>query len=261
MKSNKSFRQNSFSKSPSSSERNRRGTESVDRVPSNFPRPALQVGGDEQFQKIYSLDVNLTIRLKIQEFTRKQATVLAGQALYLVAEEGITLQDWMILEFLYSYLLGQKQDYTQIKDFKEFEIILILKIVLLSGTWIGLEGKSMLPEDVLFLIRNSRWVPNKRTFFSRKELFRLNRFLEVRIVPVDALLERSKGNVRYSSYCKGYGEGSSMARPQRTRPSAELDGEQVDIEKETLINVPLLEIGRILDQVLLEIKYTNRKRK
>jgi len=238
-----------------------RGTESVDRVPSNFPRPALSVKGDEEFHQVYSLNVNLTIRLRVQEFTRKQATVLAGQALYLVAHEGITLQDWMVLEFLYSFLLGQKQGPLNLKDPKELELALLLKIVLLSGTWIGLEGKSQLPEDVLFLLKQSHWIPNERTFHSRKDLFRINRYLEVRIVPVDNLLERSKGTTRYSSYCKGYGEGSSMARPQRTRPSAELDGEQVDYEKEMSTNIPLTEIGRILDQLMLEIKYTNRKRK
>lgn len=240
---------------------NTRGTESVDRVPSNFPRPTLSVKGDEKFHMVYSLNVNLTIRLRVQEFTRKQATILAGQALYLVSREGITLQDWMILEFLYSFLLGQKQEPVNLKDPKEFELALLLKIVLLSGTWIGLEGKSELPEDVLLLLRNSRWIPSERTYQSRKSLFSLNRYLEVQIVPVDALIERSKGTTRYSSYCKGYGEGSSMARTKRTRPSAELDGEPVDLEKDMLINIPLLEIGRILEQVLTEIKYSNRKRK
>lgn len=240
---------------------NSRGTESVDRVPSNFPRPALTIKGDEKFQMVYSLDVNLTIRLRVQEFTRKQATILAGQALYLVSREGITLQDWMVLEFLYSYLLGQKQDPLGLKDPKELELSLLLKIVLLSGTWIGLEGKSQLPEDVQYLLRSSHWIPNDRTFQSRRNLFSLNRYLEVQIVPVDALYERSKGTTRYSSYCKGYGEGSSMARTKRTRPSAELDGEPVDLEKDMLINIPLSEISRILEQVLTEIKYTNRKRK
>lgn len=258
---NKSNRKTtSFSNSHSKPE-NSRGTVSVDRVPSDFPRPVLSIKGDEKFHMVYSLDVNLTIRLRVQEFTRRQATILAGQALYQVSREGITLQDWMILEFLYSYLLGQKQEPFNLKDHKEFELTLLLKIVLLSGTWIGLEGKSKLPEDVQILLRNSRWIPNDRTFQSRKNLFSLNRYLEVQIVPVDALYERSKGTTRYSSYCKGYGEGSSMARTKRTRPSAELDGEPVDLEKEVLINIPLSEISRILEQIMLEIKYTNRKRK
>lgn len=258
---NKFARKNkSFSSDRLSLER-QRGSESVDRVPSNFPRPSLTLKGDEKFHMIYSLDVNLTIQLQVQEFTRRQATILAGQALYLISKEGITLQDWMVLEFLYTYLLGQKQEPLKLKDPKELELSLLLKVVLLSGTWIGLEGKSQLPEDVLFLLSNSRWIPNERVYQSRKGLFSINKFLKVRIVPVDALYERSKGTTRYSSYCKGYGEGSSMARQHRTRPSAELDGEPVDLEKDMLINIPLSEIGRILEQVLAEIKYTNRKRK
>lgn len=84
------------------------GTESSARLPWNYSPPTLKVEGADRFSLIYSTEVNLTIQLKVKEFTRKQATLLAGQALYQVLNEGITLGDWMTLEFLYSYLLGQK---------------------------------------------------------------------------------------------------------------------------------------------------------
>jgi len=235
------------------------GSEFSARLPSDYSPPTLAVEGVEKFQLIQSLDVNLTIQLKVTEITRKQITLLAGQCLYEVLTEGVSLGDWMVLEFLYSYLLGPKTDVLFINNQKEIEIAYLLKIVLKSTTWLGLEGKVQLPQDVQDILRESRWVPNKRTFQSRKEMFRLSKFLRVRIVPVDDLLERSRGTIRYSSYCKGYGESSRMGRCQRTRPSAELDGEAVDLEKENLIKFSLLEIERLLRLVQLEIKYSSKR--
>lgn len=237
------------------------GAEFSPRLPSVYSLPVLQVEGIEKFPMSYSTDVNLTIRLRVKEFTRKQATLLLGQSLYEVANYGITLVDWMSLEFLYSYLLGQKQSPMELKNPKELELTLLLKIVLSSGTWIELEGREQLPEDILSAIENCKWVPSWRTYSSRRNLFQLNKFLEVRLVPVDNIIERQKGTIRYSSYCKGYGESSRMGRRQKTRPSSELDGEPVDLEKDNLIKLPFQRISQILQLVTLEIKYSLRKRR
>jgi hypothetical protein len=236
------------------------GNEFSARLPWDYSPPVLEVEGSENFQFVYSTEVNLTIRLRIKEFTRKQATIISGQALYKVATEGITLGDWMTLEFLYSYLLGQKRESLELKNFKELELSLLLKVVLLSGTFIGLEGKRKLPEDICLLVLASRWVPNRRTYFSRSSLYSLNKFLEVRIVPIDNLIERTKGNIRYSSYCKGYGESSHMGRRQKTRSSPELDGIPVDIEREQTVRLDLLNISTVMNLILKELKYTTQKK-
>lgn len=237
-----------------------RGTESSARLPSNYSPPTLAVEGAELFPLIFTTDVNLTIRLKVTEITRKQITLLAGQCLYEVLTEGLSLGDWITLEFLYSYLIGSKLDPLYINNPKEVELALLLKVVLIGGSWIGLEGKVQLPEDIQVLLRSSKWVPNSRTYQSRKEMFRLSKYLQVRIVPVDDLIDRSKGTIRYSSYCKGYGESSRMGRRQKTRPSPELDGEEVDLEKENLIKFPLQQIGQLLQIVLVETRYKLQKK-
>jgi hypothetical protein len=184
--------------------------------------------------------------------------MLSGLALSDVAELGLTLSDWMILEWLYSTLLGNKQDYFQRKDKIEFELCLLLKIVLLGGTWMGLSGRVELPKDIQELVLASRYVPKGRTKASWRQRWQLRKFLEIRAVPLDVLLERSKNTTRYSSYCKGYGESSRLGRRQKTRPSAELDGEPVDLEKDKMMNLDLQRIGQILSAVLLEIKYSQR---
>jgi len=236
------------------------GIESSARLPWNYSPPTLKVEGSEHFDMIYSTDVNLTIQLRVKEFTRKQATLLAGQCIHEVLTSGMDLRDWMTLEFLYSYLLGQKLDPLFVKEPKELELLLLLKVILLSGTFLGLEARLEIPEDVRLLCESSRWVPNERTYQSRKGLFRLNKFLFVRIVPINDLIDRSKNqSVRYSSYCKGYGESSHMGRRQKTRTSSELDGEDVDIGKEEFVKIPLNLYQLLFQLNLLESRYRLQK--
>lgn len=235
-----------------------RGSESSARLPSNYSPPTLQVkGSSEEYFGAISFDVQMTVRAKV-DFTRKQLCMLSGLALSEVAREGLSLSDWMVLEWLYSSLLGNKQDYYERKDSKEFELTLLLKVVLLGGTWMGLEEKRQLPEDIQKLILSSKLVPSGRTLSSWKQSWDLKKFIEIRAVPLDVLLERSKNTTRYSSYCKGYGESSRMGRRQKTRPSAELDGEDVDLQKDQTVRLELTQISQILTAVLLELKYSQK---
>lgn len=235
-----------------------RGSESTARLPSVYSQPTLAVkGSSEEYFGAISFDVQMTVRSKIN-LTRKQLCMLSGFALSEVAEKGLGLSDWMILEYLYSSLLGNKRSYLERKDYKEFELLLLLKIVLLGGVWMGLEGKVQLPEDIQKLVLSSSLVPSGRTKASWYQSWDLRKFIEIRAVPLDILLERSKNTTRYSGYCKGYGESSRMGRRQKTRPSAELDGEEVDLEKDKMINLNLQKISHLLTAVLLETKYLQK---
>lgn len=234
-----------------------RGSEISARLPSNYSPPTLSVKGAEEYTRTISFDVQVTVRSKV-DFTRKQLCMLAGLALSDVAERGIGLSDWMVLEYLYSQILGNKQTPYERKDKREFELSLLLKITLLSGTWMGLESKKTIPQDVQELILLSPYVPKARTKGSWKQNWDIAKFLEFRAVPLDVLLERSKNTNRYSSYCKGYGESSRMGRRLKSRPSAELDGEPVDLEKDKMMNLDLLRISQILSAVLLETKYSKK---
>lgn len=233
------------------------GTESSARLPSDYSPPTLAIKGSEEYNRTVSFDVQVTVRSKV-DFSRKQLCMLSGLALSDVAEQGLGLSDWMVLEWLYCNLLGNKQSPFERKDPKEFELSLLLKVVLLGGTWMGLEEKVQLPEDIQKLILNSKYVPKGRTKASWRQSWNLAKFLEIRAVPLDVLLERSSNTTRYSSYCKGYGESSRLGRRQKTQPSAELDGEPVDLEKDKMMNLDLQRIHELLTAVLLEIKYTKK---
>lgn len=239
------------------SKKSSRGSESSARLPSFYSLPTFAIEGAEEYTRTISFDVQLTVRSKV-DFTRKQLCMLSGLALSDVAEFGISLSDWMVLEWLYSSLLGNKKSPYERKDNKEFELSLLLKVTLLSGTWLGLEEKVFLPEDIQKLILSSKFVPTGRTKASWRRSWDLKKFIQIRAVPLDVLMERSRNTSRYSSYCKGYGESSRMGRRQKTRPSAELDGEPVDLEKDKMMNLDLQRISLFLSAVLLEEKYSNR---
>jgi hypothetical protein len=82
-------------------------------------------------------------------------------------------------------------------------------------------------KEVYEAVRDSNWLPDKRTFNSWTAYWKPEKFLEVRIVPLNTLLERDQFSEPYSSYCKGYGEGGSRTR-QKTRYDSELDGKEYE---------------------------------
>lgn len=233
------------------------GNESSARLPWDYSQPTLKVKGISEFESTQSFECQVTIRAKV-ELSRHQICILAAVALFDVAHFGLKVSDWIILEWIYSYLLGSKLDPLERNDSRERELALLLKIVLISGTWMGLEEKNKLPRDIQELIFSSRWVPSPRTYNSWKQIYVLDKFLEVRIVPLDLFMERSKRTTRYSSYCKGYGESSHMGRRQKTRPSSELDGEPVNLERK---EISKSEKARLTELVLKEIKYRTQGRK
>jgi len=236
-----------------------RGNEYSARLPSDYSQPTLSVKGAEKYSRTISFDVQVTVRSKV-DFTRRQLCMLSGIALSDVIDQGLSLSDWMILEYLYSSLLGNKLSPYERKDQVEFELSLLLKIVLLAGDWMNFETKVQLPEDVRQLILSSRLIPKGRTKASWRQSWVIKKFIEIQTVPLDVLLERSTNTSRYSSYCKGYGESSRMGRRRKTRPSAELDGEPVNLEKDKLIKLDRQNIPLATHAFLLELKYSRKNR-
>jgi hypothetical protein len=149
----------------------------------------------------------------------------------------------------------------EVKEEKEKEISLIL-IILLMAMKNPTEERKDLPQDVKDWIQSSRWIPSDRTWGSWKSSLSFDLYFEIRTVPVEQVFERaSNGTVRYSSYCKGYGETNTMGRKKRkTPPSPELDGEPVKIEEEGE-NLPLLLYQFYITFQELERKYKKSKRK
>jgi hypothetical protein len=213
---------------------------------------------NEEYLMITSFDVQLTVRSKVK-LTRRQVCILSGILLREVAETGLNLKAWIVFEFFYSYLLGNKQDLLERKDPIERELLLLIRLILTMGSWMTLSGRVKLPVDVQVFILSSAYVPNQRTISSWKQIYNLNKYLEIRAVPLDVLLERSQGTQRYSGYCKGYGESHPSGRRQKTKISSELDGEPVDLdEDQTHFVFDSKILKQLFTSVLLEIKYRDK---
>jgi hypothetical protein len=102
--------------------------------------------------------------------------------------------------------------YTVLKYFPSFSRKGSDEIEDLRNFLLTFEGPVSFDSRVLGAI--SRWEPR--------------RYLKVETEPLERLIERSGISQRYSSYCKGYGEGSPALRKRKTKFSAELDGETED---------------------------------
>jgi hypothetical protein len=95
----------------------------------------------------------------------------------------------------------------------------------IRGEWINLEARiDINDEDVRAAVQSTDWLPDQRTYNSWLQAYQLRTWFDIRIVPVDILLERSNETEAYSGYTKGYGEGGRRLR-ETTPYSSELDGE------------------------------------
>jgi len=93
----------------------------------------------------------------------------------------------------------------------------------------------LVPETIKELLRP--YLMSKRTYGSRFATYRPEKFIRIRAVPVNSLIERPKFRTeRYSGYTKGYGESHGNAHRQKTKPSVELDGlDRLDKEERNLL--------------------------
>lgn len=200
-----------------------------------------------------STDFQLTARLKIS-LERRLRSLLLEVLLYQAIHFGVNFKMYLSMEFLLSSLIGGKLDPRDLKDPNERRVCSLTYQVLglLRKNYLSFDELDLIPKRVCQEIISRKLVMDSRTYSSRFQHFRPERFLEVRAVPLESIMERSKGtSKRYSSYTKGYGESHPSAHRQSTKPSAELDGEDSDRVQElslkdliTLLYLNVLDLER-----------------
>jgi hypothetical protein len=180
--------------------------------------------------------------------------------LYEIVFEGINLDKYLMLEHLMSLLLGAKTDPLELNNENERRLCLLSQIVMrsLRGKEFSSLGEPLeyLPEEISQEIDLHQLLQSKRTYNSRKVYWSPQRFLKVRAVSVETLIERSGNTERYSSYCKGYGESHPSAHIKRSPPSFELDGK----DDKDPSDFSLMEICKLLILNQLEIRLKFQKR-
>jgi hypothetical protein len=177
-------------------------------------------------------EFHMTIRTKMTELAPSATSMLLSVACYKAVTLGVDIILYMVLEFLSDRLRKSGHDPLTIKSEKIRKTVMLSDIILtyVRGQWLNFAEVEKLPDSLVEEISALGWLPNERTMASWKQHWNLERYLEARIVPVEALLNRNEYQTaeRYTAYTKGYGNDGSPANPGKTRPTPELDGEDLE---------------------------------
>lgn len=199
--------------------------------PTQSPTPTLHMSAWVRSKSIESIttEFQMTIRTKVSNLSTKEASMLLMVCNVLALSEGIDITLYMSMEFLYSFLTKSGSiPPEEIKEERYRQTCLLAHLILSTfrGEWNGVGEKiKILDTNVRDAVIESNWLPDKRTYNSWKQHWLPENWLEVRIVPLEVLLDRSSYSEPYSSYCKGYGEGTKSGT-KKTPYSSELDGEE-----------------------------------
>jgi len=201
----------------------------------------------------FSTSFHWTVRLKVTEMNDRTAAILLK---CLVAEQlakGIDFTGYLSVEFLVARLLRGKLDPMDIREEKDRQAVLLGTLILANvrGTWLNMQERLPVSQQVKQEILATGWMPNLRTLRSWQQYHRPRTFLEILTVPMeDYIGDWGRIGARYSSYCKGYGNGGHLSRTKKTHYDSELDGESTDREPPS---INLLEIEQYC-QLLLSIE-------
>lgn len=225
-----------------------------------LPRPPSRKSSSLEKPDI-STAFYLTVRVANSSLTRKHFRLMLDCLIYEIIVDGIDLKRYLMLEHLMSTLLGTKLSPLDLSNEHERKLSLIAQIVMrdLRGEdfALGNEDKVFLNKDTIQVLVENNLVMSKRTYGSRRVYWDPGKFLSIKTVSVETIIERSGNSERYSSYCKGYGESHQSAHNQKTKPSFELDGGDF----KDPIDLRLEEISSLLLLTQLEVRLKNRSRK
>jgi hypothetical protein len=210
-----------------------------------------------------SIEYHLTIQITNSSLSRRELSLLLDVLNFQAVYFGANLNMVLAMYELYFKILGNKRNAAEIYESK-IRLTLTVSEILLKI--FGKDPISLSSEEGFKLTSHPfqkllkvHGLMSKRTYGSRYRTWRPEKYLKVRIVPVDIqFLKRRDNSVRYSSYTKGYGESHPSAHRQRTKPSAELDGtgeSPVSVEERKLFT-RCTEPTHVLCEFLL-IRYNN----
>mgnify|MGYP003961729641 FL=1 len=178
-----------------------------------------------------TMEFHMTIQTRVTNLTPRQASMLLAVAITRAVANGIDFTLYLSIEYLANHLKRSGWDTLYIKDERIRQTCLLSELIISSveGNWLNLIDEEQIDEEVRLKIITTGWLPSERTLMSWKQVWDLEKFLKVRIVPMENLMSRTPSTAeRYSGYTRGYGNDGSPPTPGKTRPSSELDGDEVE---------------------------------
>lgn len=208
------------------------------------------------------IEYHLTIRFKYTTLTLRDLSILLDVLNYQSVTFGMNLNMYLAMSEIYFRLLGNKRNSEEIKDSRIRLTVTVTEILfkILKNISFSLSSEIGIHIPDKFKKILSLGLMSKRTYGSRFGHWRPEKYLEVKIVPVDILfLERKKDSVRYSGYTKGYGESHPSAHKSKLHPNSETDGEMTrpeDFDKESYLYQRCTDPTHLLCE-LLYIRFRN----
>lgn len=198
--------------------------------PSTTPKQWRSTKTEKTFS--LSLESHITIFAKV-ELSRKRVSLLLEQEIVRVCSEGLSVLDYFSFEWMLNYLVGS-QSLHKVNGKKMSTVVYGAHLILLQykDNWNLLYQKAPIHKELKETLQEIFGTLSDRKYQARKTIYDLEKFLLVKIEDVNSIIDRSQSSVRYSSYCKGYGEGGRSARHQSTRYSYELDRDDSETEPE-----------------------------
>jgi len=174
-----------------------------------------------------SIEYHLTISVTNSSLSRRELSLLLDVLNYQAVNFGVNLNMTLAIYELYFRLLGNKVKSSEIREERIRLTLTVSELILkcLKHADLSLYPQAVIKFSGKYKELLSKGLMSKRTYGSRFRTYRPEKFLAVRIVPVDIqFLKRNKDTQPYSSYTKGYGESHPSAHKQSLKPSAEYDG-------------------------------------
>lgn len=184
-----------------------------------------------------------TVRLSYSEVSVKLISELALYAVgkYLWEDSAVSLEDYYRLEFLLTWLLGSKKNIGDIKDKKKQDLVVLISLILkyaersFEPTIVSLSKKRL--QEMMVAKVGPLETLSARAHGARSYIWsvRYELWLELRSEGED---DNQIRGIRYSSYTKGYHDGSTL-RPNKAERSQILDRQRYS---QVQFGIPNLEI-------------------
>lgn len=182
----------------------------------------------QKLNEVLTSEYHLTATIPNSSLSRRDLSLLLDVLNFQIVRFGCNLSMLLALYELYSRLLGNNSNPTQISEGRIRVTVQVAEILLktLKDVEFSLYSGEFIRVDSKIRELLSPYLMSKRTYGSRFRTWRPEKLIRIRAVPVNTMFERtSKTTERYSGYTKGYGESHGNAHKSKTKPSQELDGE------------------------------------
>jgi hypothetical protein len=171
--------------------------------------------------------------------SRREKRLIHETLILRMVKSGLTFGDYLLLSELRFLWKEDSREHLELR-------LLALSDILLNQT-LSWEERVMMVEKIY----EGEGRDYRRIYGNLKKKWIPEKFISLREVPLETYMDSPKRGQPYSSYCKGYGEGSSRGQ-EKTPICAELDGEEP-----ANLDIRILKLA----MVILNLIFQTRKQK